>query len=40
MEVWGGTVVIILHDPYARGEDDDQKALDFARGVLDNDPFN
>lgn len=21
MEVWGDTVVIILHDPYARGED-------------------
>lgn len=35
MEVWGDTVVVILHDPYARGEDDDQKALDFVRGIFD-----
>lgn len=35
MELWGDTVVVILHDPYPRGTDIDQKALGFVQDMFD-----
>lgn len=37
IEVWGrDNVAIVVHDPYARGQDDQQKAVDFVRGLYDD----
>jgi len=37
IEIWGrDSVAIVLHDPYVRGVDSYQKAVDFVRNVMDN----
>lgn len=35
--IWGrDSIAIIAHDPYTRGTDSDQKAVDFVRGLYDD----
>lgn len=37
IELWGrDEVVVVVHDPYPRGADEEQKAVDFVRGLHDN----
>jgi hypothetical protein len=37
IEIWGrDSIAIVMHDPYPRGTDRDQKALDFVRNIHDD----
>lgn len=37
IEIWGrNSIAIVLHDPYPRGQNEEQKALDFVRTMNDN----
>lgn len=38
IEVWGrDNLVIVLHDPYARGNDEESKSVDFVKNMFDSD---
>lgn len=37
IQIWSGdSFVIVLHDPYIRGTNEDEKATDFVRGLNDD----